>query len=876
MKLVILLLLSIIFYYTLQDDQFPKIYKNANWKILTRQWIVGHLKSKIYKGLIDMQLNLFYLSQTISRICFSETTHKIHGGHNSKHKMLCGSLHSRIDDPIYDKWLFRVPDDHCMNISIIRLPTNDEILGDLFNLTINYVWQDNVVNEIMISKNYNPFNVITSTPLSEVILNVSESSWDSDIFLFYQATECNVTITLTVAPTINTLPHEPNVYFPQSDTYFYHMLIRGDPNSTISVNGSCADFDQIEFYEGPGQWAPKVETICYPSPDTKEYIMYFRTFMIFLVFQKNLLANEDVLHPNFNISYVFYNDFPKRPIIYEMKDKDCIIDWDFTNTSEIVNTVLVIEFPKNAPNVKYKISVDIVDGIQGHMCQYGGVLVRHTHHLHKFNDVGPICSKQYARLIDNLPLQSKLFENNQMVVLIYNFWQRYAHKGKIHIFHEQPTCVGIINPCYLCSSDYHLYKLKMFIKSDGDIFCPDDRTYISIIVKNICFTFYIIPNEEFRGQICTWNVISYFHNDLEHQITKRYFRSAFSMQCLNKTQVPASFTQNSTIKKYYNYSEKTYAHVTNFNFKLQCQRKFVLLINTTQINQSCRNVVMDKRQESYVPEYVGKCLKFKLDFSMKRRRYAFKVYFSKGIASDYMNRFKIICYINSETSEIRSKQNQNHNNNSSFQHFVRYLKLSVKDEIYSVNEKHATPLIFNFTGDNFPMVWKSYGQFLTIDLSVETGVHNFNNFSITLIALAIFNHGSFETYYGRLHYFKRSCPKNATHVLMDFHYFTPCWSVHTKISSDWYSAKKTCEQRSGHLWIIHSQKQWDEVLSSSKYFKPLSNLKCMSEFENMQEYTDYLSHFKLERVNSVNALRYFRHSSIFYLGMKTKGKVSLY
>ena len=82
-------------------------------------------------------------------------------------------------------------------------------------------------------------------------------------------------------------------------------------------------------------------------------------------------------------------------------------------------------------------------------------------------------------------------------------------------------------------------------------------------------------------------------------------------------------------------------------------------------------------------------------------------------------------------------------------------------------------------------------------------------------------------------------------------------SVHDNFQGNWDSASDICEKRGGYLWSVNNGEEWDDVLSPRRYNK-----------ENLNG--------EIELLNLTNVIKYFRTSSLIYLGLKYNGKVRLY
>ena len=151
----------------------------------------------------------------------------------------------------------------------------------------------------------------------------------------------------------------------------------------------------------------------------------------------------------------------------------------------------------------------------------------------------------------------------------------------------------------------------------------------------------------------------------------------------------------------------------NFTVQLSCPFKSIIYSYTEfRGTKPCEQIwIKSKTMKDNIEEFSGTCFKFSFMLSRINEQHALKVYFSKlERLMHYMNGFIIIAYMerqkrNDEDMTLTIEQ-------SGYNTTVMdsSLKLFIKDEIHQDGE----PLTFQFTGQQLPLVWKSYGQFLTI------------------------------------------------------------------------------------------------------------------------------------------------------------------
>ena len=168
------------------------------------------------------------------------------------------------------------------------------------------------------------------------------------------------------------------------------------------------------------------------------------------------------------------------------------------------------------------------------------------------------------------------------------------------------------------------------------------------------------------------------------------------------------------------------------------------------------------------------------------------------------------------------------------------------------------PLIFElelFTYQELPLVWRSLGQFLTIGVDAEQFLPQ--NTLLRLFAIAIFDILNVETYLSARKDTLIDCPGNATH-LTSF----SCYSIHTNFLANWNSASQFCHQRGGYLWSVNSDAEWEEVLHPP-IIRKISSIK-----RSLVDKTVF------HAVDLINGVKYYRSSSVIYLGLKENEMVS--
>ena len=552
------------------------------------------------------------------------------------------------------------------------------------------------------------------------------------------------------------------------------------------------------------------------------------TFQVFIVFVQNV--NDDRL-----FFLIFESHYIDNTLVNLLLGEHRRLSWTFENYTSVYYERIHIDSKlhfTSEQHLGFKLFVPQSSIAQGYPCQYGGIVIRQIEKM-KQSQIGPVCSTEYANLLHNVTLFSKEF-----FLTIYSYGQKISFEGHISLFHSN-DCPMVINPCGYCVDQdmAHLSYILWF----GGLRCKEKNYVYFYIRDNKCGTFIQVPNEYIKTNSCNLFVISQ-KEVYKFQITHRYFNDFITSNCLQTPYLEKNYVIN---RHSFIESMQTYQSIFgNFSSELFCYTNSLLIVKVKEMPYpTCETIFLkDIMQDQHIPEFIGVCFKFNVMLSMRKKRHQMKVYYSRYDESlvDYMNRFIIISHIESNIESHIKSQNNKADNSSS-------ITLSITDHTY-IDDK---PLLFQFTGNQLPLIWKSYGQFL--DIVVDGGQNVQQTQILKVIAMAVYDSSAVISYLSRPISLTTSCPHNATYTAIN-----GCWSIHDNFRGNWDSANQICQERGGYLWSVNDSGEWDEVLASPKYTILHENRTTKMVLK------------------PINAIKYFRTSSVIFLGLKVNSKVTIF
>ena len=824
------------------NNNLQLINSRPTWTNFLKRWISVSIRHSSHEGFISKETKLFRQTKNIYPICFDLDNHYYYYG---KHrKVLCGSLKIKKIETIYNTWTFQTPSYSCTNISIIELPTSDQLLQDKFELTITFLDLQNnssPPHQIVLSQSYEPFSVITDTSISVVSLNITQVSEMSKLIMYFQAIECGLLVTKNMPVIHYNRPLQfklPYAYFPMNDITEYHVIVRTEIGTRVRLEVNCSVLNSFKFYDGPSLWASTLweSTLAKPFYEGSDELCKITStfFQMYIVY--SLLGQSNKYISNI----VYYEDRgPFGP--YQLFDLihfplGLSLSWDISNmTEEYYDENIVIFNPINIDeHLSYSVYIEKTVGPQGYLCQYGGLYIKDysTHNMP--NSIGPICSDEYADLIHKIGFPS----SRALVIILYAYGSSFSQKGMI-IFSGSYECYGIINPCAICTSVG--YSNLVYTKYRGNMLwtcLKANDILITLPTSKECFTFLVVPNESSIKQgTCNMMIISIVLKEFQLKIIHRYTSSSGSFYNNQTVFFPSAYDLHTS--KYRSIIESTSKYVSLFphiNFEIFHYKTFLSIETKIRAQAFCQDVLLKgTRKQNYMPryDYEGICFNFKAILMSTDKKFEFSVHYSKKVdlLTNYMNRFLVLAWIDFH--------NLDHINTTSGQS----LNMSITDEILMEDK----PLQFHFTGQQLPLVWKSFGQALKIQIIAGQQLKNIIRIHVSVTAIF-----DVDVIYGFFWPSVRAytpCHINATHVTSD-----SCWTVHKDFQGNWNSASEICKTQGGHLWSVNSDKEWNEVLTSQRY-------------HNLEETQDR------QYLQPINAMRYFRSSSLIYLGLKSDRKV---
>ena len=826
-----MLFLSIPNYVNTKDISNGSLIVQVVWKSNFRQWMSVSLKYFSDKDFINEQVYLLAWSINLHSICFDMANPYYVA--NIYNNALCGSLKIQtIENNTYD-WILRTPDNLCTNISILQLPTNDQLLREQLELTVTYISPDksSASYQLDISHNYEPFSIITDTSISKVTLYVLRVSTFSKILLFFQAIECNLLVTKNMALiyTIEQLqlPNtSPTIFYPLNNVSEFHVIVRIEIGYRVKISAICEVLKSLNIYDGPSILVSQIYADCDDNSFDIQSIKA-TTFQLYIVYVQESHKN---IQMDLRYSQEFL-DMDKISFFRIFDSEEIWLGWDFGNYSSIIYEYMRVSF-RNLPvtHISYEIVVSPTIGPQGYMCQYGGLLMKDSRAEFP-TDIGPVCSTAYGELINNV-----IFHTGPLTVIFYEYGLQFFQKGTFRFFLQKETCIGLINPCAICDLSYYL-GLPMAALSRSVFKCLERGSVLSIMFEKECIAFYVIPNK-YSKEIKTCDIIisSYAQFTLDFHITHRYILSAPHFDTKDYLKLPFKhYSYINTQKTVLEYSHKYQSLFATFTSNLIPDKSILIIVGKYVARSTCNAVwINSDTQEDGISEYEGTCLKFHVTLAKNNKHTAMNVYFSRYMTAlkDYMNRFLIISWIENKDKHTLSLQN---------------FKLFIVDQI----QQEDKSLLFEFSVPQLPLIWKSFGQVLQI--VIDPRQHLKESIRMTLIVLALFDPPFIMSFFKNSERANLPCHENASYVTKK-----SCWSVHQNFKGNWNSAAKMCQQQGGHLWSVDNEDEWTEVLTSPKY-------------HNLITTSDHNDHTRSLR--SINAIRFFRSSSVIYLGFKSHTEV---
>ena len=817
---------------SLETSSEPNII-NVSWNSFIKRWISGVLNYATRTGQLSEIKNILILTKRIHSLCFDMASSYYIS--SKQRNMLCGSIKiNNISKANYKDWILKIPDNLCTSITIVEVPTSDQLLQEHFELTITYLQPDliSVPDQIVLSQSYEPFSLTTDTSMTKLHLRVSQVSKQSKLLLYFQATGCNLPVSRNMAVLYQKqplrLPNDfPFSYYPLEDITEYHVLVRTDIGSRVQISAKCEILNSLQLFDGPSLWVSPIYKYCDENSDNLE-IIKATTFQMYIVYmQKHRNSAVKLVYSEIALNSVYYKLLPKYGQLW--------ISWSLGNSSMTIYQDIFVDI-RGVDNeiMSYRILDSQTRGPQGYLCQYAGVVIRHSHKKLP-SDVGPVCSSDYGDLLHDIKIHSR-----DLSVIIYGYkTSSFFQTGKLVIYHEMSSCIGIINPCSICDSLAYYYEIYTIRVLQTIFICYKHESDVSIQQYKQCIIYQIIPNEQ-NHKMCNLFIYSaHLITTFEFHIKHRYIQSRLESQN-KKMYLPEKHYSLVNKEKSINEGYQMYQSIcANLSTELFPHKSILIIAlqdvscatcNATNVlPPTCNKIQINSMKHiDNVSEFEGTCFKFIVTLSKNGTQSKIKIYFSRNIESlkNYLNNFQIISWIDS-------------NKNKDI-HFLHSLTLSIIDQM----QMEDKPLQFKFTGDQLPLIWKSFGQFLQINIDAKQNLEE--NVNMTVIAVAMYHPVFVRSFFKNTHKAQLPCHPNATHATS-----TNCMSVHDKFEGSWISASQICEDKGGYLWSIEYDDEWIEVLTSRRYPNLLAS-----------------------PVRPVNAMKYFRLSSLVFLGLKVeKSKV---
>ena len=131
-----LFLIPQLWLYTLNGKSLESfiVSKEAHpWKKYIKQWLSFNLQKDSKSGFLKIQMDILILAKNIWTICFGKSPYTYCGG---QIRGLCNALQKDINNFDICEWKLAVPNNSCMNITIMDLPSSNPFIEETFRFNI--------------------------------------------------------------------------------------------------------------------------------------------------------------------------------------------------------------------------------------------------------------------------------------------------------------------------------------------------------------------------------------------------------------------------------------------------------------------------------------------------------------------------------------------------------------------------------------------------------------------------------------------------------------------------------------------------------------------------------------------------------------------
>ena len=763
-------------------------------------------------------------------------------------KGLCGLVEVKTDRLMDCSWDLQVPDNLCINVTISSFPNGDPFVRDYFSLLIRDSNDARDTTGVKFYHNQYCSSVITNTSKSIVQLKILKLFSVSKLKFHFQTLECHVSVsfnTITIidldgdvfyeksrvlinsinstvnnnidvaidaiqakvtvcfntfascmvvnADTTKAMRLMPYAYYQLTDIIEFHILLRTVIASFVNLKFHCSE--QLALYDGPSFKFPKLNFTCQVGEVTD---ITASSFQLYIVYEQETSGRQSNLHLSF--LGVFQR---KNAEHFYLSDDAFRLSWDFTNTSQSSYVHKVISCYGSLCQTDYQIEGSVLEeSPQGYLCQYFGIIVKTTSYINASPfQFGPLCSETQMLMIKGKMLTSA---SDPMHVIIYNYG---LSKPKAALLFPElsamQSCIGIINPCSICSLSPILQSALNIDYSPFrplEMSCIENKVIIS--VGSRCVSVYIIPNVIGETpKTCKWQMISMGSLSLKFNVSLRYEEKSktncdvkLQNQPLSKPSLADTYKGGVKILECPNFILESRSQQFTISYKCFINYFLQVSVETAKPEASaCQTVeLVPLKNLQSVPKFQGSCFMYFLQ--VKNDAFKFEVSLLGPAADEYPNQFSVAAYIEKTPNTHVSSSDRN-------------LKLTISDKMHYSDISHS----YKFTDKHMPFVWQSYGKHLTVSLNATL---NNQPLLIWIIINAVFEANSLYSYVTvtSLTALGENCLKN-NRSSPGVNY---CFSVHTNFTGSWLESKELCKKKGGELWKPNKKHIWNEVMRSSK------------------------------------------------------------
>ena len=884
MKLVKQFLIITSITYLLNCDTTPH-WTPRQWLNFIKESISFNLRHNLKLTMVSSTSDILERYVKIWNICFVPKNFLHCNGHL---KGLCGSVGIVTDRLMDCMWELEVHKGFCINVTVDHFPNGDPFVNDYFQLSVMDRGKADGINFYL---NQELTSIITNNSHSLIQLKLLKLITVSKLIFHFQIVHCNVMVSynsitfieqkhdtangngklmLTIMKSqsseklsllvkskqsyvivnyntaVDMVPLEPHqiwtsqfmpyAYHFHSVMTEYHILFRTTISTYAQAIYRCTK--HLSLYDGPNFKSPKLTLNCQGEDILTVTANSFQLYLVYKQYHQNTIQQH--LNLSFGAARLSLdNENFIQKFIDCGGNKAIEMSWDFTNTSQSFHEITFLAC--QGAYLTHQIFPSYYkDGPHGFLCQFHGLLLATWLYTNQPEfQIGPLCSLPQLFLARNKSL-SPAFSNSESHFMIIYSYGLMNFKGRMIISKKSldSACVRILNPCRICSLPQDLLYVNL---RNADWYgidlvgmeCNKEIPVFKIYSKCILFqlTSNYIPG---AVDMCQWQVISLGISDLRYTISFRQeVKSNICKIIDNTTELYEKFVTETyqTMTKIVEYRHQFYSrsHLFKINYDCFSNNFLEVLAEPRQVSQSrCKTVTLNSLANLLnSPKFDGPCFIFSLEVT--DGVYAFNVSFLSEwkSAQDYRTRFAV----GANLENLRDDQRLTGRNN---------IAINIFDNIFLTNTVYS----YQFTEEDMPFYWQSYGQ--NLGILVNASYRHESPLMMSIIVNALYESLILITYLAN--------PESAIINTECFNsgkivFYGKCLSIHKNFSGNWYESERVCKKQGDELWSANNAKVWSDSMQS----------------ERTNWYLDYIKPVTYDK--HLNVISLLQESSIVFLGM---------